>query len=111
MKADLIEEGRKIHLSSYDLAALMYHVKDNDLFDASKNDLLVLYMTQQHFDQLYRNKETTLSLDTPDSTRKIIDKDEKFTSLLYLSCALDDLVSSVCESLGVSKENLRYLSV
>lgn len=111
LKADLIEEGTKIHLSSYDLAALMYHVRDSDLFDASKNDLLVLYMTQQHFDELYRNKETTLSLDTPDSTRKIIDKDEKFTSLLYLSCALDDLVSSVCESLGVSKENLRYLSV
>lgn len=111
LKADLIAEGTKINLSSYDLAALMYHVNDFNLLDASKNDLLVLYMTQQHFDELYRKKEYTLTLDTPDGTRKIIDKDEKFTSLLNLSCALDELVASVCESLGVPKEKLRNFSV
>ncbi|EHU2107205.1 hypothetical protein ACEZKA_001441 [Acinetobacter baumannii] len=111
LKADLIAEGTRIYLSSYDLAALMYHVKEVNLYDASRNDLLVLYMTQQHFDMLYRNKEYTLSLDTPDSTRKIIDSNDKFTSLLHLSCALDELVSLVCESLNVSKESLRYLSI
>ncbi|MCH7384407.1 hypothetical protein MMP71_11135 [Acinetobacter dispersus] len=111
LKADLIAEGTKIYLSSYDLASLMYHVRDIDLFDASSHDLLVLYMTQQHFDKLYRNKEYTLSLDTPDSTRKIIDNEDKFRSLLFLSCALDELVALVCDSLGVSKENLKYVSV
>lgn len=109
IKADLIEEGAKIALSSYDLASIMYHASMDNLKHGKKFSLAIVLETQRFFDYLYHNPNYAKVLTTPDRTRKIFDSAEKLASLTTLSIALDNLVSDLCQDLGFSsKESLKF---
>jgi len=109
IKADLIDEGSKITLSSYDLASVMYHANKDNLKNSKNHSLGIVLETQRFLDYLYHNPNYAKSLDTPDGTRKIFDSADKLTSLTTLSIALDNLVSDLCQDLGFSsKESLKF---
>lgn len=109
IKADLIDEGAKIALSSYDLASIMYHANKDNLKHGKNFSLAIVLETQRFLDYLYHNPNYARALNTPDGTRKIFDSADKLTSLTTLSIALDNLVSDLCQDLGFSsKESLKY---
>ncbi|MDR7017071.1 hypothetical protein [Acinetobacter sp. 3657] len=109
IKADLIDEGSNITLSSYDLASIMYHANRDNLKHSKNYSLGIVLETQRFFDFLYHNQNYAKSLNTPDGTRKIFDSTEKLSSLITLSIALDNLVSDLCQDLGFSsKESLKF---
>jgi hypothetical protein len=92
IKAD---SDRDIQLSSYDIAAIMYHADMGALRIGQFSDLAVLAEAQRHLDALYRNPEKANRLWVPDGTRLIFDTAEKRNSLLDLSLELDELLRSV----------------
>jgi len=94
VKAD---SDRDIQLSSYDIAAIMYHADMNALRMGQYSELAVLTETQRHLDALYMDKVAAGALWVPDGSRLIFDASEKHTSLLWLSLEIDDLLKSVYE--------------
>lgn len=111
IKADLIAEGAKISLSSYDLASIMWYADKDNLKHGKNYPLAIVVETQRLFDYLHFHHEYAKALDTPDGTRRIFDSNDKLTSLTAMSVALDNLVSDLCQELGLSKDVLRYYSL
>lgn len=94
VKAD---SPRDIQLSSYDIAAIMYHADMRSLSVGQYSDLAVLVETQRHLDALYHDVATARRLRVPDESRLIFDSEEKRSWLLYLSIEMDELLQSVFE--------------
>jgi hypothetical protein len=92
IKAD---SDRDIQLSSYDIAAIMYHADMNALRLGQFSDLAVLAEAQRHLDALYRDPATANGLWVPDGTRQIFDSPEKRGWLASLSLELDELLKNV----------------
>lgn len=92
IKAD---SDRGIQLSSYDIAAIMYHADTNALLLGKYSDLAILAETQRHLDALYRDSSAAGRLWVPDGSRVIFDSAEKRDWLLQLSLEMDDLLKSV----------------
>lgn len=105
MKADLIEEGKDIHLSSFDLASIMYHADRDNLKKGKTNAFAIILETQRFFNYLLTNPIYRNSLSTPDFTRKIFDHPKKETSLKTMSIALNELVTALRKDLGFSFDN------
>ena len=97
IKADKEEDGRKIALSSFDIASIMYHANTHNLMMASFFELGVLAETQRHLDHLALNKAHAMTLRTPDSSRVILDSEDKHASLMTLSVELDELIRLVAK--------------
>ncbi|MGL4032723.1 hypothetical protein ACR3LQ_00310 [Kosakonia cowanii] len=95
IKADAENEGTKIGLSSFDIAAIMYHGNMTNLSRGRYFELAILAETQRWLDWLWHNFETAKLLDVPDGTRKIFDHDDKKRELLLLSNQVDDLLKAV----------------
>ncbi|WP_201549580.1 hypothetical protein [Psychrobacter sp. Pi2-1] len=102
LKADLITEGSKIHLSSFDIASIMYHANLDNLKKGSHYPLAVVLETQRFFDYLYNNSFRRDLLFTPDNSRLIFDTEDKKSSLTTMSLALDNLVKEIKKDLGYS---------
>jgi len=94
VKAD---SDRDIQLSSYDIAAIMYHADMNALRLGQYSDLAVLAETQRHLDALYHDPVTANGLSVPDGSRLIFDSAEKRSWLLRLSVEMDELLKHVYE--------------
>lgn len=94
VKAD---SDRGIQLSSYDIAAVMYHADMSALRLGQYSDLAVLSETQRHLDALYRDPVAAGKLAVPDGSRLIFDTEEKRTWLLLLSVEMDELLEKVCQ--------------
>lgn len=92
VKAD---SDRNIQLSSYDIAAIMYHADMSALRLGRYSDLAVLAETQRHLDALYRDSAAASRLWVPDGSRVIFDAAEKRDWLLLLSAEMDDLLRNV----------------
>lgn len=92
VKAD---SDRDIKLSSYDIAAIMYHADMSALRLGQYSDLTVLAETQRHLDALYKDPVAASKLWVPDESRVIFDTEEKRKSLLQLSLELDELLKNV----------------
>ncbi|MEK2603348.1 hypothetical protein [Burkholderia arboris] len=92
VKAD---SDRDIQLSSYDIAAVMYHADMGALRLGQYSDLAVLSETQRHLDALYRDPIAAGRLWVPDGSRVIFDTPEKRDWLLQLSVEMDELLKSV----------------
>jgi hypothetical protein len=92
VKAD---SDRDILLSSYDIAAVMYHADMGSLRSGQYSDLAVLSETQRHLDALYRDPIAAGRLWVPDGSRVIFDAPEKRDWLLQLSIEMDELLKSV----------------
>jgi len=92
VKAD---SDRDIQLSSYDIAAIMYHADMSALALGQYSDLAVLTETQRHLDALCRDPVAAGRLWVPDGSRMIFDKSEKRDWLLQLAMEMDDLLQNV----------------
>jgi len=92
VKAD---SDREIQLSSYDIAAIMYHADMSVLRLGQYSDLAVLSETQRHLNALYQDSITASRLWVPDGSRVIFDTSEKRDWLLRLSIEMDELLKSV----------------
>jgi hypothetical protein len=94
------EGSEPIELSSYDIASLVWHF-DSVAFNVPVwRELSLLWSTKIALTDLIINEQRTRSLITPDQTRKIIDKEVKFTSLKVLLAELDDLIAEVVKELN-----------
>ena len=95
VKADAGEEGRKIELPSFDIAALMWHLERSALSDGSLYELSVLAAVQEFLDRLYHDDVFARSLETPDGLRKVIDTPAKYGAVRLLSFEFDHLLKEV----------------
>ena len=117
IKADAELEGIKIGLSSFDIAAMMYHADTTNLRQGFYYELAILSETQRWLDWLWRNYTYAQSLEVPDGTRKIFDTPEKKDELCKLSLQVDSLALAVIKELNtkfvenhMSEEMRRYMS-
>ncbi|WP_063894579.1 hypothetical protein [Burkholderia ubonensis] len=119
VKAD---SDRDIQLSSYDIAAIMYHADMSALRLGQYSDLAVLSETQRHLDALYRDSIAASRLRVPDGSRVIFDTSEKRAWLLQLSVEMDELLKNVYQenfpsllssgfSSGVQRDMVKGLKV
>lgn len=92
VKAD---SDRDIQLSSFDIAAIMFHADINALRLGQYSDLAILAETQRHIDALYENPIIADKLWVPDGSRLIFDTGVKRDWLLRLSMELDELLKNV----------------
>ncbi|MNQ78266.1 hypothetical protein D3C85_931730 [compost metagenome] len=97
LKAELEAEGQSVTISSFDIASIMYHANMASLTVGSFYKLAILAETQRHLDYLWNNKEEARRLIVPDGSRFIFDAEEKFTGLLQLSVAMDNLLREVAK--------------
>lgn len=94
------EETTALDLSSYDIASLVWHFENATMQVQSWNELALLWVTKTNLDAMVINEVTTKSLITPDGTRRIIDKPEKFSNLVKLKNEISDLVNAVANELS-----------
>lgn len=97
VKADAIEDGKSVKLSSFDIAGAMYHANSSALAVGIVYELAILAETQRHLDRLATDFSYARSLWTPDGTRKIFDNDEKLAGVRSLSIEMDALAKSVAQ--------------
>lgn len=95
VKADAAEDGTSIELSSYDIAAALWHADLGALTVGAERELAVLGETTRFLDVLYRNQAYAESLVVPDGSRRIFDTADKRVALLSLSLEMDDLATRV----------------
>jgi hypothetical protein len=74
-----------IKLSSYDIASLVWHFDNSILNKPSYMELSLISETQQKIESMILFEFHTRTLVTPDNSRKIIDSEEKWTSLILLN--------------------------
>jgi hypothetical protein len=91
------DSSQDIQLSSYDLAALIYNMEDADLTVPWYQPLQLLTNVEQFLASLVTHSWWAKTLDTPDKTRKVLDKEEKFASLSTLRSDLEDLIFAIGE--------------
>lgn len=96
IKADAEAEGTSIHLSSYEIAGLMYHADQAKLRNgAMVNELTILAETQRHLEWLRSNPDQATQLTTPDGSRRILNEDGKLNALATLSSEISELLAEV----------------
>jgi len=100
VKNDAEEEGGSIGLSSYDIAAVMYHADLGGLRSGLVQDLAILVETQRYLDWLYNNRAEAQKLVVPDGSRQIFDTADRLSGLVTLSCEMDDLLKEVAKEQG-----------
>jgi hypothetical protein len=100
-----------IELSSYDIGSLFYHCSPQQLFYRPQEDLAVLVDAESWLSYLSANPSFAMGLDTPDSTRKILDSSTKVKSLGILARELRELSSELAGELlkfGGSQPNVEF---
>lgn len=100
LKTLKFDSGKQITLSSYDIAALVWHFDNASLNKPSYLDLSLVAETQQHLQILLNHEQWTRNLDVPDGSRKIIDSPDKFSSLRQLKQDVDQLVLDIASELN-----------
>lgn len=101
------EEEPKIELSSYDIASIVWHFLEGQMIVQSWNELSLLWVAKVNLEVLVIDEQRTKSLYTPDGTRKIIDKEQKFLGLVRLLAEVNDLISEVVKELSGLQYNDR----
>ena len=100
LRAEAAKEGNEINLSSYDIASIMYHADVNNLAQGRFYELAVLSETQRFLDFLWNNFDYAKSLEVPNKTRKIFEKDSQKNEIGRLSHIVDTLVSDVTNEIA-----------
>ena len=95
VKADAASDGTKIELSSYDIAAALWHADMAALTVGITNELAILAEATRFLDDLARRLNYARTLRVPDDSRFIFDSDEKVEGLRLLSLEMDDLSERV----------------
>lgn len=95
VKADAIEEGTKIDLSSFDIASALWHSDVRALTVGVANELAILAEATRFLDHLARNIAYAATLRVPDGSRAVFDTSAKREALIQLSLEMDDLAEKV----------------
>jgi len=95
VKSDAEEDGKRIALGSYEIAAILYHADASALRAGYVYELVILAETQRYLDWLYHNQPEAQKLVVPDGSRRIFDSGEKLSGLLSLSVEMDELMKEV----------------
>lgn len=95
VKSDAVDEGTKIELPSYDIAAMMYHADTSALSQGYIYELAILAETTRHLKHLANDETYAKSLQVPDGTRAIFNTPEKLKGLAALSREMDELFRDV----------------
>lgn len=88
-----------IDLSSYDIAALAWHMTDAALMVGPNQDLLLAWSALEHLLRICSNSAYRDSLIVPDKSRKVFDAPGKLTAAARLLTELAELVVAVAEAL------------
>ncbi len=83
LKADS-DQSDQIKTNSYEIAGLVYHFDLAAIRKPIWNELALVAATQGQLGRMIANKAWTMELQTPDGIRKIVDTEEKFSSLSTL---------------------------
>ena len=97
VKEDAEEDGTKITLPSFDIAATMYHANQQALAVGYVYELGLLAETQRYLDFLAQHPNEARKLWVPDGSRKIFDTDAKLAGLRALSFEMDDLLTEAAK--------------
>jgi hypothetical protein len=103
LKAD---SDHDIALSSYDIAALAWHMTTQALTVPFSVDLVLVARARQHLGQIVANESYRNSLVAPDGSRKIFDTPQKFIGALYLHSEITELEKAIhteLAPLGITK--------
>lgn len=103
VKADAVEEGTKIPLPSFDIAAALWHADLTALAAGQFYELAIVAEATRHLDYLARNTAHARTLLVPDGSRPIFNTAEKVEALVQLSLEMDDL------ALQIAREQERLL--
>lgn len=95
VKADAIEEGSKINLPSFDIAATMWHADLSALAAGAIFELAIVAEATRYLDHLARNFTVAKTLLVPDGSRAIFNTNEKLEGLVQLSLEMDDLALQI----------------
>ena len=95
VKSDAEEDGKRIALGSYELAAILYHADPTALRAGYLYELAILAEAQRYLDWLYHNQIEAQRLMVPDGSRKIFDSADKLSGLTALSVEMDELMREV----------------
>lgn len=95
VKNDAEDHAAAGKLSSFDIAALLFHADRAALCSGLINELAVLRETQRFLDWCWNNKDAARALWTPDGMRRVLDADAKMDGLRVISAEMDDLARSV----------------
>lgn len=95
VKADAVEEGTKIDLSSFDIASALWHSDARALTVGVANELAILAEATRFLDFLARNIPYAATLRVPDGSRAVFDTSAKREALIQLSLEMDDLAEKV----------------
>lgn len=94
------DSSQNIKLTSYDIAALIWHMQDEALRKPYYLELSLVAETQKYLQFLVDNPSYAKSLDVPDQSRKIIDTPEKVTSLQQLKAEVDELAVDLAREIS-----------
>lgn len=97
VKNDAENEAAASVLSSFDIAALLYHADKIALLSGYTYELAVLQETQRFLDWCYHNKAAAKLLRTPDNSRAVLDTEAKFSALTTISIEMDALAKEVAK--------------
>lgn len=100
VKADAIDEGTQINLSSFDIASAMWNADLSALSVGVANELAILAEVTRFLDFLARRPEYSATLKVPDGSRAVFDTPSKHQALIQLSLEMDDLALKVGREQG-----------
>ena len=93
------DSDQNIRLTSYDIAALVWHFDDDTLNKPFYLELSLIAETQRHLQTLVNSPQYAIGLTVPDGSRKILDSSEKFPALQRLKLEVDRLAADIASEL------------
>lgn len=101
------DSSQELKITSYDIAALVWHLSDDALRKPFYLELSLVAEAQKYLQFLINNPNFAKSLNVPDQSRKIIDTDEKLHSLHQLSLEIDELAIDIAREVSPLFTNSR----
>lgn len=100
------DSTQEIKLTSYDIAALVWHMNDSALNKPYYLELSIVAEMQKHLQLLVDNPYYAQTLDVPDQSRKIFDTADKLRSLKILKLEVDELANDIAHEIGPVLSNV-----
>lgn len=89
------DSSTRIEISSYDIASVVWNMPVELLNSSGPKELSILAAVQSYLEYLRSRVDFAKSLDTPDKSRKVFDKQEKMAELVKLGNEVDSLSRKV----------------
>jgi len=97
LKADAISDGKKVEISSYDIASALWNAAAGSLQAGIVKELSILAATTDYFVYLVANPAYAKTLQTPDGSRRVFDTQVKLDAAAVLAQELLELSRAVSE--------------